>query len=58
MSKSKTHIMTGNNKAPCGVPNPSYVGWTMAMITCVKCKKTEEYKKLPAFGKGLNSTKS
>lgn len=57
MSTSKVHIMASNNKAPCGVPNPSYVGWSKAQITCSKCKKTEAYKSLPTFSKGDNKYK-
>lgn len=57
MSNSKVHIMTQDNKSPCGLPNPSYVGWSKAQITCAKCKKTEAYKKLPTFGSGIMKSK-
>ncbi len=46
MSKSVCHIPGSNGKTMCGKPlNFSDVtGWTRAMITCPKCKKSQKYK--------------
>ena len=48
MSKTKTHVMAkdGTDAAACGVISVYRNALIRAAVTCPKCKKTSEYKRL------------
>ena len=49
MSKSKVHVLIPyTTEAACGAANVGTIGAIRSSVTCKPCRKTKEFKDLPA----------